>query len=181
MSTLNDDAPVGLTDTRAVNPRTLELAAGEARDALDGGWVQANEQKRARRYGYVLDDAPHQPTMKELLDMEDDERTGGLLAITPQPATGCCPTCGGSGRVRVEPQSVRPGAEIVEVWHGGIPNDAPPLRLCPLGRDCPTGLGLHSHTQRISDQPFSIPWQSYVEHHVGRTPTLVVHVIGGVA
>ena len=48
----------------------------------------------------------------------------------------------------------------VEVWHGGIPpgTPAPP-----------------AHTLRISDKPWSIPWELYVEH-MARKPDRVVHV-----
>jgi hypothetical protein len=53
---------------------------------------------------------------------------------------------------------------ILEIWHGGIPNDAP-------------SRGVGSATQRISDKPFSIPWPLFVEHHMTRRPDLIVHVV----
>jgi hypothetical protein len=49
----------------------------------------------------------------------------------------------------------------VEVWHGGIPDDAPRA-----------GAGV----VRCSDKPFSIPWPLWIEHHTSPPPDLVVHV-----
>jgi len=66
---------------------------------------------------------------------------------------------------------------VVEVWHGGIPNDAPRLPLCTRG-DC-HALGGHSHTVRISDHPFSVRWDGWIRHHMSSTPALVVHVVPG--
>ena len=65
---------------------------------------------------------------------------------------------------------------ILEVWRGGIPNDARALPRC-AAEDC-IDLGAHSHTQRISEAPFSIPWQGWIKHHMTTPPTLVVHVYG---
>lgn len=52
----------------------------------------------------------------------------------------------------------------LEVWHGGIPDDAPRPH--------------HPHdTHRISGKPFSIPWPLWLEHHIPSVkPDLVVHV-----
>jgi hypothetical protein len=74
----------------------------------------------------------------------------------------------------------QPGAHILEVWHGGIPRHATPLRRCPLGNDCPTRLGEHSHTHRISDRPFGADWPLWVMGMTER-PTLIVHVVNGLA
>jgi hypothetical protein len=70
-------------------------------------------------------------------------------------------------------------ASILEVWHGGIPHDAPPMKRCPLAYDCSAGCGEHSHTTRISDAPFSISWQNWITYHMPAPPTLVVHVVDG--
>lgn len=66
---------------------------------------------------------------------------------------------------------------ILEVWHGGIPHNSPPLPKCD-GYCRGQRPGAHSHTQRISEAPFSIPWQLWIRHHMERQPLLVVHVYG---
>lgn len=65
---------------------------------------------------------------------------------------------------------------ILEVWHGGIPSDgsAPQLPRC-TDPAC-TERGGHSHTERISDAPFGIPWGLWVTHHMERQPDRIVHV-----
>lgn len=63
---------------------------------------------------------------------------------------------------------------ILEVWHGGIPHDAPPFPRCAAA-DC-TDPSAHSHTHRISDKPWSIPWPLYVKYHMAdHAPALIVH------
>ena len=64
---------------------------------------------------------------------------------------------------------------ILEIWHGGIPHDAPRLPRCSLSYGCPDGVGEHSHTERISEAPFSISWQNWIRYHMSRPPALVVH------
>lgn len=66
---------------------------------------------------------------------------------------------------------------ILEVWHGGIPHDAPALPRCRFAHDCPTGsLGEHSHIERISEKPFSIDWRNWIRYHMTTSPLLVVHI-----